>query len=49
MQPTAIDAGAYEFALQPPEDAQRGQHAVQMRGTNAHGVGASSNVAIWTR
>ena len=45
MQPTATGDSAYEFApVTLADDAPSGRHAIQVRGTNAHGVGSNSNL-----
>ena len=45
MQPTSTGDSAFEFTLEPlGADTAPGEYAIQVRGTNAHGAGANSNV-----
>ena len=45
MQPTSTGDSAFEFKIEPlGADTARGNYAIQVRGTNAHGAGANSNV-----
>ena len=45
MQPMANGDSGYEFSpLTLADDAPSGLHAIQVRGTNAHGVGSKSNL-----
>ena len=49
LQPTSTGDSTFEYLLAPfGTDTARGQHAIQVRGTNAHGAGADSNVVTVT-
>ena len=49
LQPTSTGESAFEYLLAPFEtDTARGQYAIQVRGTNAHGPGADSNMVTVT-
>lgn len=46
IQPTAMGDNGYEFAPVLAVAPQIGRYAIQVRGTNAHGAGAGSNIAM---